>query len=64
MDPLHDVVDQAAVTTPPEPIATSLEERRRRRMAALKMAEGLWKNRLDIPQDGVEYQKQLRDEWR
>lgn len=46
--------------------ASSLEqeERRRRRIAALKAAEGLWKHRTDLPKDGVEYQEQLRAEWR
>ncbi|WP_154668225.1 hypothetical protein [Pseudoduganella violaceinigra] len=57
MDPVQDAVDQAD-------LSSALEERRCRRMAALKAAEGLWKNRADIPQDGVEYQDQLRDEWR
>jgi len=40
-----------------------LEERRKRRLAALKAAEGLWKHRTDIPQDGAQYQDQLRAEW-
>lgn len=31
--------------------------------AALTAAEGLWKDRRDIPKDGVEYQEQLRTEW-
>jgi hypothetical protein len=37
---------------------------RQRRAAALKAAEGLWKNRTDIPKDGVQAQEQLRAEWR
>jgi hypothetical protein len=35
---------------------------RRRRIAALKAAEGLWKDRTDV-QDGIEYQEQMRAEW-
>jgi hypothetical protein len=42
----------------------TLEEQRRRRAEALKAAEGMWKGRTDIPLDGVEYQEQLRSEWR
>lgn len=64
MDPLQDVADQSSVTSQPEPIAKSQEDQRLRRRAALKMAEGLWKDRTDIPKDGAEYQEQLRDEWR
>lgn len=47
----------------PDVVLSPLEERRRRRLAALKAAEGLWKNRTDIPQDGAQYQDQLRAEW-
>ena len=39
------------------------EERRRRRLAALQAAEGLWKDRTDIPKDGAQYQDLLRAEW-
>lgn len=46
----------------PQPV-DPLEARRSRRLAALKAAEGLWKDRTDIPKDGVEYQHQLRGEW-
>ncbi|MES2299143.1 MAG: hypothetical protein V4582_19005 [Pseudomonadota bacterium] len=45
--------------SPPDP----MEAKRRRLAAALKAAEGLWKDRTDIPKDGVEYQEQLRSEW-
>lgn len=61
MGTLHDVGDHPAA---PEPTLESQDERRRRRTAALKVAEGLWKDRTDIPKDGVEYQEQLRAEWR
>jgi hypothetical protein len=40
------------------------EEQRRRRAEALHVVEGMWKSRTDIPLDGVEYQKQIRSEWR
>nr|WP_315222936.1 hypothetical protein [uncultured Duganella sp.] len=40
-----------------------LEARQSRRLVALKAAEGLWKDRTDIPKDGVKYQNQLRGEW-
>jgi len=41
-----------------------LTEARARRLAALKSAEGLWKDRTDPPKDGVQVQEQLRAEWR
>ncbi len=41
----------------------SLMRARARRLAALKAAEGLWKHRTDIPNDGVKAQEQLRAEW-
>jgi hypothetical protein len=47
----------------PDTVLSPQEERRRRRMAALKAAEGLWKQRTDIPRDGAQYQDQLRAEW-
>jgi hypothetical protein len=40
-----------------------LAARRKRRLAALTAASGLWKDRTDIPADGVEYQRALRKEW-
>ena len=30
---------------------------------ALKALEGIWKDRTDIPKDGVEFERMLRDEW-
>jgi hypothetical protein len=44
-------------------VADPREAARRRRLAALKAAEGLWMNRTDVPRDGVEAQEQLRSEW-
>lgn len=43
----------------PDPLAAA----RARRLAALQAAEGLWKDRTDIPKDGVTAQEQLRGEW-
>lgn len=53
-----------AITVPILRPAGTLDEQRRRRAEALKAAEGIWKNRADMPRDGVAYQEQLRDEWR
>jgi hypothetical protein len=52
------------VAAKPEAPPSANEERRRRRADALKAAEGLWKQRTDIPNDGAEFQDQLRAEWR
>jgi len=41
----------------------TLEEQRRRRAEALQAVEGMWKDRPEIPSDGVEYQKRIRSEW-
>lgn len=54
--------------TQAEPLSVSTTEdplvhARARRLAALKAAEGLWKDRSDIPKDGVKAQDQLRSEW-
>lgn len=54
--------------TQAEPLAVSttedlLKHARARRLAALKAAEGLWKDRADIPKDGVKAQDLLRSEW-
>ena len=42
----------------------SIETRRARRMAALKKVAGIWAHRSDIPADGLDYQRELRAEWR
>jgi hypothetical protein len=39
-------------------------DRRQRRLAALKKVAGIWSSRQDIPADGLEYQRELRSEWR
>lgn len=51
------------LTVPIRRPAGTLEEQQLRREAAVKRAEGLWKDRTDIPKDGVEYQEKIRSEW-
>ncbi|NRR29219.1 hypothetical protein HSX11_03375 [Oxalobacteraceae bacterium] len=46
-----------------KPASETIEERRQRRRAAIQKSVGLWKDRTDIPTDGLEYQRQLRGEW-
>jgi hypothetical protein len=53
----------ADITGSPEPVETTQAARRQRLRVALVAAEGLWKDRKDIPKDGVEYQERLRTEW-
>jgi hypothetical protein len=38
------------------------EEGRQRRLVALRKVAGIWKNRKDIPTDGLEYQRYMRNE--
>lgn len=40
----------------------TVEEGRVRRLTALRKIAGLWKNRLDIPTDGMEYQRLMRNQ--
>lgn len=42
---------------------STIEGRRARRRAALNNIQGLWKGREDLPGDGVEQQRRMRDEW-
>jgi hypothetical protein len=64
MDILSDINEHTAPATLPVRTNDEKQERRRRRLAALAAAEGIWKDRTDIPLDGVQYQNELRDEWR
>lgn len=34
-----------------------------KRMEALSKCFGLWKDRTDIPKDGLEYQRMMREGW-
>ncbi|MFM2086905.1 MAG: hypothetical protein RLZZ237_1774 [Pseudomonadota bacterium] len=54
----------ASLTVPVMQPSGTLEEQRRRRTEALKAATGMWKGRADIPLDGVQYQEEIRQEWR
>lgn len=38
------------------------EEGRQRRLVALRKVAGIWKDRTDIPTDGLEYQRYMRNE--
>jgi hypothetical protein len=51
--------DELLLPDSPDPLVAA----RARRLLALQAAEGLWKDRTDIPKDGVEAQEQLRVEW-
>lgn len=53
----------APAVSPAQAAPDPLAQARTRRMAALMAAEGLWKGRADLPQDGVQAQEQLRSEW-
>lgn len=55
----------ATPTVTDEPSAQDTPEiRRRRRLSALKTIAGLWASRADIPDDGLDYQREMRAEWR
>jgi hypothetical protein len=36
----------------------------KRRIAALRAVAGIWADRPDLPADGLQYERELRDEWR
>ena len=63
MDTPTNVSEHANLFAKTKAAPNTLAANRARRAAALKAAEGLWKDRTDIPKDGVEYQNQLRAEW-
>ncbi|TNC73943.1 hypothetical protein FHI69_22505 [Janthinobacterium lividum] len=52
----HEHPDLAASPRAPSQPGDPLEARQSCRLVALKAAEGLWKDRTDIPKDGVKYQ--------
>jgi hypothetical protein len=66
MSTMHQPVEDPApdATARPAPVQGTVEERRARRMAALRKVAGMWAEREDIPADGVEYQREMRAEWR
>lgn len=63
MDTPANTKARTGLSSKSEAVSDPLEIKRLRRASALKAAEGLWKDRTDIPKDGVEYQNQLRAEW-
>lgn len=38
-------------------------EARKLRMESLRRVAGIWADRSDIPADGLQYERQLRNEW-
>lgn len=66
MSTMQHPVENAArdATVKPPTTEDTIEERRARRMAALRKAAGMWADRKDIPADGLEYQRAMRAEWR
>ena len=57
-------IDTRDEQTPVVTAEATLAQARARRLVALKAAEGLWADRVDIDKDGVNAQEQLRAEWR
>lgn len=39
-------------------------EARKLRLASLRRIAGIWADRTDIPADGLQYERELRNEWR
>lgn len=62
----HPIVEPSPdMTEGAEPIVEgTVEGRRQRRLIALQAIAGLWSKRSDIPADGLEYQREMRAEWR
>jgi hypothetical protein len=58
----HHVLGAGATDVPV--VEDTIEARRARRMVALKKVAGIWSQRPDIPADGLDYQRELRSEWR
>lgn len=57
-------VETSAPSSQPAADIEAIEERRARRITALRQIAGIWAHRTDIPADGLEYQRELRDRWR
>ena len=55
--------EQTGSAATPAPLPHPQDAARLRRAAALKAAEGLWKDRVEMAKDGVQVQEQLRAEW-
>lgn len=52
----HEIEDQ--------PMSEAEIVARNKRIAVLKRIAGVWADREDIPADSVDYQRQMRAEWR
>jgi hypothetical protein len=39
-------------------------EARKRRITSLRRVAGIWADRADIPADALQYERELRNEWR
>lgn len=57
------IITQDSVQTE-KPMSDAEIAARNRRIAVLKRIAGIWADRKDIPADSVDYQRQLRAEWR
>ncbi|HEU4375028.1 MAG TPA: hypothetical protein VFS02_16140 [Telluria sp.] len=57
--PVADTKDAqgAEVSTDPQIEAGKL------RLASLRRVAGIWADRIDIPADGLQYERELRNEW-
>lgn len=63
---LGKVVADAESAPPLETIKPQLTEQqaRAKRMEAVMSVHGMWKDKPDMPQDSLEYQREVRAEWR
>jgi hypothetical protein len=52
-----------AIGEDPPVASETIDARRARRAEALKHIAGIWANRLEIPEDGLEYERATRDQW-
>lgn len=57
-DPETQMADDAQDNPVPDPRV----EARRRRIASLRRVAGMWAERTDIPDDGLQYERALRNE--
>lgn len=59
--------DQHDTVTKDVPVAEGAAnpqiEARKLRLASLRRVAGIWADRSDIPADGLQYERQLRNEW-
>jgi hypothetical protein len=61
----RDNPDEAGTENPIEQATPGARaEARKLRLASLRRVAGIWANRADIPADGLQYEQELRNEWR